>query len=159
MQSLLALLGVVIVAFTKTFLGWGRLKSIRLVPLEVTLDEVRALYGDPEAVEPREDWEGATRQTFQVRLFEVHVTEWQGRVHAVTYEFPGRTQDREFTDFLEFYGEGHRWEPLTEGYSHRRADLRRVAWCSAAPVIGVGTDVFLGRKRAVAPSSEDASAP
>ena len=86
MQSLLAVMGVVIVAFAKVFLGWGRLKSIRLLPLEATLDEVRALC----------------------------------------CEFPGPIQDGDYADFLEFYGEGQRWEPLTEGYSYRRDDLRRV---------------------------------
>jgi hypothetical protein len=150
MRWLLAAFGIAIVLFARVFLGWGRLKSIRLLPLEATLDEARALYDEPEAVEPHEEWEGATRYQFQVKLFQVNVTEWQGRIHAISYEPPGKMRDKEYAAFLEFYGEGHRWDALSEGYSYRRDDHRRVSWCSAVPVIGVGSDVFFEHKQLTA---------
>lgn len=145
MQWLLAAIGIVIVVFAKLFLGWGRLKSIPLLPLDVTMDQVCALYDEPEEVTPSESWEGATCYQFQVKLFQVNVTVWEGRVHSISYEFPGTIREEEYEAFLEFYGEGRRWNVLSEGYSYQRDDQRRVSWCSAAPTIGVGTDVFLRR--------------
>ncbi len=155
MQWLLSAVGVVIVVFAKLFLGWGRLKSIPLLPLEVTMDQVRALWGEPEEETPSESWEGARCYQFQVKLFAVRVTVWEGRVHSISYEFPAAIRDGEYATFLEFYGEGHGWNALSEGYSYQRDDQRRVSWCSAAPTIGVGTDVFLRRNQ----KAEEGDAP
>jgi hypothetical protein len=141
-------LGLVVVVVARQVLVWLRLKSIKLLPLEVTIEEAFTLYGKPEETEPHENWSGAIRHTFSVNLFEVSVTEWRGHVHVVAYHFPARIKDQELAEVLRFYGQDQKWQTLTEGYSYQREDGRRNAWCSALPAIGVGTDTFMERRSA-----------
>lgn len=141
------LLGVVVVVLVivHLFRGLLRLKSIKLLPLEVPIDDALLLYGKPEETEPVDDWPDARRLKFSVKLFEVSVTEWEGRAHVVVYHFPARIKDDDHAEILRFYSDGKKWLTLGEGYSYRREDGLRTSWCSAMPVVGVGTDTYMKR--------------
>ena len=124
-----------------------RLEAIKLLPLEVPIEQVVALYGDPIETAPTEDFPDGTTYTFAAGdHHEVVVHEWRGRVHTIAYWSQVGHPNRDLRHMFQFYGEGSKWTTINEGYLYYREDRYCALWCSAVPAIGVGTIEYRDEK-------------
>lgn len=144
----------------------NRLDAIDHVPVGVTLEDVVALYGQPEEANPCDDNPEATSYEFTVSPFhEASVTVWNAVVHQIVYWSSHADPRNDLAWMLETYGDGVGWSVMTEGYSYRRKDGNYFLWCSAMPVIGVASAAFtqakaeVRRQRREARTSTEAKGP
>ena len=152
--------------YSRVFYKLNRLDAINHLALGATLADAIALYGPPMEEGPSEDNPEATTYEFSVSPYhDATVTVWNGIVHRVAYwsEYPDPRPDLAW--MLDTYGAGLGWSVMTEGYSFRRNDDQCWLFCSAAPVIGVGTTLYnkakaeVRRKRRAEAAKESARTP
>ena len=127
----------------RVFYKLNRLDVIRPLSLGATVEEAIELYGQPLEEGPSEDNPEATSYEFSLSPYHnAAVTAWNGVVHEIAYWSSHPDPRRDLLWMLETHGAGVGWNVMTEGYSYRRNDGQCWLWCSAAPIIGVGTTLY-----------------
>jgi hypothetical protein len=137
-----------VIWFCRIFLKWNRLEKIDTVSLLSPINDAIDLYGDDFQKEKHAEFPESAIYSFEVGLFhEATITEWNGKIHEVTYWSSHPNPKRDLIFMMERYGEQKKWRTLTDGYLYLREDDACALWCSAAPAIGVGTASFRDAKK------------
>ncbi|QDV59049.1 hypothetical protein [Rosistilla oblonga] len=125
-------------------IGPHLLGDIPQIPLPCKLDDALKAYG-----EPYEQSEGDVLPDTQNYTFEVHdlhlvqIWVWKSEVHQILYTSPRGDGATDLQTVFDAYGDGKEWTTWTEGYLYASADDSLRVWCSALPMIGVGTKEFV----------------
>lgn len=125
-------------------LGKHRLEKIEMLPLESSLKDAIALYGEPNESQPDEEAPEVTEHSFRVGNYhEVLAKEYQGTIQSIVYWSEAPSPNRDLNRVLEYYKENSQWDVVEEGYLLQRQDVKMRVWCSAIPAIGVGLIDYL----------------
>jgi|GEM_PF-3262014 len=127
------------------------LESIAMVALGVPIARALETYGEVQSREPHDRVPDATWYVFAAGPHhEAKFVEWRGQIHVAAYRSEEPLPGPDLARVMTRYADGQKWIALTEGYLYQREDRTRRLWCSAMPMIGVGTSEFLdveGRAR------------
>jgi len=137
-------------------IGPNLLGDIDQIPLLSSLDAAVAAYGEPYEQTEDEKLPNTTRYSFDVQdrhLVEIWI--WNSVVHQVLYTSPRGDDSLDLQTVFDAYGSGGEWVAMTEGYRYRSGDDSVRVWCSAMPVIGVGTKEFVHFRESLAADVDD----
>jgi len=123
------------------------LEDVPHLPLNATLADAIALYGEPSASEVNDEFPESREYIFPVSDYhEIVAWEWRSKIHAVLYQSARGHPELDLATIFKAYGNGQDWTTVDEGYLYRRSDQSVRVWCSAIPAIGVGTEEFFKAK-------------
>ena len=124
--------------------GPSLLGDIVQIPLRCSLEEARAAYGEPYEHSVDDGLPDCECYSFEVRNFHlVELWVWKSAVHQILYTSPRGESSLDLQTVFDAYGSGKEWVTWEEGYLYASADNSVRVWCSAMPVIGVGTTEFV----------------
>lgn len=127
----------------RRLIGPTLLEDITRIPLEASLEDAVAAYGDPTDSKPNDDLPQSTEYSFHISDYHDVVTwVWKEKVHAILYLSSRGQPELDLETMRKSYGNGQDWITVNEGYLYRRRDGKVRLWCSAIPAIGVGTEEY-----------------
>lgn len=138
-------------------IGPHLLGDIPQIPLPCKLDEAFEAYGEP--YEQAKEDELPDTQTYAFEVHDLHLVQiwvWKSEVHQILYTSPRGDSAMDLQTVFDAYGGGQEWTTWTEGYRYANADDSLRVWCSAMPVIGVGTKEFVQFREGLESAATDA---
>ncbi len=125
-------------------IGPHLLCDIQQVPLGCGLDDALSAYGEPYEQWSDDDLPDTQTYSFEVQdLHLVQIWVWKSAVHQILFTSPRGDSSQDLQTVFDAYGGGEEWTTWTKGYRYASSDDSVRVWCSAMPVIGVGTKEFV----------------
>ena len=131
--------------FRTAAVDWPHLLcDIQQVPLGCGLDDALSAYGEPYEQWSDDDLPDTQTYSFEVQdLHLVQIWVWKSAVHQILFTSPRGDSSQDLQTVFDAYGGGEEWTTWTKGYRYASSDDSVRVWCSAMPVIGVGTKEFV----------------